>query len=179
MLCQNRFYRLWLEWAFVVSVGTGSIGLTAFACQTSRQDRSLEPDKPSGDNIMIRCEVVHLWLPPALIELSHRRSQSRLTHDGKEFQRFLELPDHKDLWYAFCMRGHLVNGQCYDIRIIRWPCHEPREFPELSEVLATAAGNPPRDSTIEFSGASVHVIPDELLEREPREIIAELPIDGN
>jgi hypothetical protein len=179
MSCRNRFYRLWLEWALVVSVGTGSIGLTAFACQTARQDRSLEPDNPSGDHTVIRAEVVRIWLPPALIELAHRRSQSRLTHDGKELQRFLELPDHKDLWFAFLMRGHLVNGQSDEIIIMRWPCRDSREFPELSEVLATAAGNPPRDSTIDLSSAVVHVIPDKLLKREPREVIAELPSEGN
>ena len=136
--------------------------------------KQLEPADRPGSGIIVRSELLRLWLPQTLTELAKRQSQFRVVRTHEELQRFLELQDRKDLWYALTMRGHQVNGDFVDITFIRWPYDDPLHFPELLEILATAAGNPPRDPDADFSTASVHIIANDSLNREPREVIAEL-----
>jgi hypothetical protein len=61
-----------------------------------------------------------------------------------------------------------------DITIIRRPCNDPVHLSELLDILATAGGNPPGDSNLDFSKAAVHIIAEELAKREPGEVIDEL-----
>ena len=58
-----------------------------------------------------------------------------------------------------------------EITFIRQPYRESKFFQEFLDVLATLAGNPPIDSTSNFSAAEVHILPNELSEREPREVV--------
>jgi len=92
-------------------------------------------------------------------------------------QRLLDLDHQDDLWYALSIRGHQANGGFADITFIRRPYTDSECFPELLNVLAMAAGNPPDYPTVDFlnfSTASVHVMPTDLWKRGPREAIADL-----
>jgi DNA-directed RNA polymerase specialized sigma24 family protein len=49
-----------------------------------------------------------------------------------------------------------------------------RHFPEFLNILATAAGNPPRDPDADYSQASISIIAKEATKREPHAVMAEL-----
>jgi hypothetical protein len=89
-------------------------------------------------------------------------------------QAILERRGQTDLWYALTTRGRQVNGAIADITVIRHPHRDSEHFQEFLEVLATAAGDPPHDPTLDYSGAEVHILPRELSDREPREVVEEL-----
>jgi hypothetical protein len=89
-------------------------------------------------------------------------------------QRLLELQDRRRLWYALTFRAHQFNGKVVDLTFIRRPYDNPRHFPEFLEILATAAGNPPRGPDADYSKASVSIIAQESSKREPRDVMAEL-----
>ena len=72
------------------------------------------------------------------------------------------------------MRGYAANGEFSDLTYVRRPCDDRTHFQEVLAVLATAAGNPPRSTISDFSKASIHIIDDEFLDREPREVMEEL-----
>jgi hypothetical protein len=55
----------------VIVIGGGSLGLTLFACQLSRQDRLPESENHPGGGIIIRSKMLRLWLPGTLIELAN------------------------------------------------------------------------------------------------------------
>jgi hypothetical protein len=170
-----RLFRVWGDKvAMGIMIAATVIGLARLASHATQPDRDLEPDDCSGAGMIVRYEVLHLWLPESLTELAKRQYQSPGVRVHEELQRFLELQDQEDLWYALTTRGHQVNGDFADLTFIRRPYYDPHHFPELLDVLATAAGNPPRYPNEDFSTASVHIMPGESLKRGPQEVIAEL-----
>ena len=149
-----------------------------------------------ADDVLVECvrslednEVTHVVVvengqvgsvPQTLIELAKRQTlPSRIrTHEG--LQRTLECLRQRDVWYALTVRAHKVNGERVDLTTIRWPYRDSRYFPELLDVLALAAGEPPSDPTPGFSNVSISVLPDDWLTREPREVMhAALGADRN
>jgi hypothetical protein len=152
----------------------GVVGLARLSFHVARQAQKLEPADRPGAGIIVRSELLHLWLPQALTELAKRQSQSRVVRTHEELRRFLELQDRKDMWYALTIRGHQVNDNFVDLTFIRRPYDDPLQFPEFLNILATAAGHPPRDPDADYSNASVHILAQELLKSEPREVMAEL-----
>jgi WD40 repeat protein len=129
----------------------------------------------AGDGIIVRSQVLRVWLPKTLTELAVRQFPSLVairTHD--ELRRFLEGVDQKDLWYALTVRSSLANGEIEDLTVIRWPYQDPDHFSESAAVLALAAGSVPIDQTVDFSTAALHFLPEDLTGRAPREIMGEL-----
>lgn len=127
-----------------------------------------------GAGIIVRSEVTHLWLPETLRALASLQSSSSPVRNHEDLRQFLEQRQRLTLQYAMTVRGHQVNGRHSDITFIRRPYEDPRCFQELLDILAIADGKPGRVTALDFTVASVHVIADERLSREPSEIIAEL-----
>jgi hypothetical protein len=157
----------------LIVIGGGSLGLTIFACQLARQDRVPELENHPGSGIIVRSEVLRLWLPQTLIELAKRQTQPSRIRTHEELLRTLECLRQRDVWYALTARAHKVNGELVDLTTIRWPYRDSRYFPELLDVLALATGEPPSDPTPGFWNVSVSVLPDDSLTREPREVMRE------
>jgi hypothetical protein len=150
------------------------IGFTWLDSCASRPSRVLEPDDQPGSGVIVRAEVLHLWLPETLIDLVGHQSEYLVSQTHHELQPSLERRGHEKLWYASTTRGYQVNGGIVDITVIRHPYRDPEHFQEFLDVLSTVAGNPPRYPTLQYSGAGVHVLPGELSEREPSEVVEEL-----
>jgi hypothetical protein len=66
-----------------------------------------------------------------------------------------------------------VNGEFVDLTFIRRPYADPAGFGEFLEVLAAVTGNP-HDLWRNLASAKVQLIPDELSERDSREVMSEL-----
>jgi hypothetical protein len=161
----RRLLTIWGEKVIMTLViVAATMGLTRFATHVSRQAQGLAPDGGPGAGTVIRTEVLHLWLPQTLLEQAKHRP----------LQQFLERQGQEKLWYALTTRGHQQNGGFADITMIRRPCDDPPHLSELLDILATAGGNPPSDPNLDYSKAAVHIIAEEMANREPREVIAEL-----
>jgi hypothetical protein len=78
------------------------------------------------------------------------------------------------LWYALTIRGHQQNGRSASVTYVRHPYRNPDHFNEFLKALAAAAGHPPIDRAPDFSKAELHIIPGDLSEREPSEVVKEL-----
>jgi hypothetical protein len=157
----------------VTVIGVGSIGLAFFASNMARQDRLAGFDDEPGSGIMIRSEVIRLYLPRTIIELAKRQTQQPALRTHDDLRRNLELQHQQNLWYALTVRGLQVNGELVDLTFIRRPYSDPARFAEFLDVLAAVTGNPP-DLWRNLSSAGVTFIPDELSVREPREVMSEL-----
>jgi hypothetical protein len=157
----------------VLAIAAGSIGLTSFASFVARQDRLAASGKDPLDAIVIRSEVIHLYLPRTLIELGNHQTQQPPLQTHEELRRSLEVQQHRDLWYALTVRGFQVNGEFADTTFIRRPYAVPDRFAEFLEIMAAATASPP-DLWKNLSSATVHLIPDEFSERDPREVITKL-----
>jgi len=173
-----RYLALWGEKVLMGTLVVAAlIGLAGLSSRVVRPDRQDEDNNRPDGGIIVRSEVLRLWLPEPLIVLAKRQSWAPVLRDHGELQRFLELDHQEDLWHALTIRGHQANGGFADITFIRRPYTDSQCFPELLNVLAVAAGNAPHSPTVDFldfSTASVHVMPSELWKRDPREAIADL-----
>jgi hypothetical protein len=154
----------------VIVVGTGAIAITAFSSYMARQEQRAASDYDPDDGIVIRTEVIRLYLPRTLIELAQRQKLQPSLHSHEDLRRKLEFEHHRDLWFALTERAHTLKGGIVDIKHFRTPYKDRGHFPEFLEILAAAVGNPSAD----LSSAKVRLIPDELSERDPREVISEL-----
>jgi hypothetical protein len=152
----------------------GVMGLAGLSFHVARRAHELEPADQPGAGIIVHSELLRLWLPQELTDLSKRQSQSLVVRTHEELQRLLERQDRRRLWYAVTFRAHQLDGKVVDLTFIRRPYDEARHFPEFLNVLATAAGNPPRDPDADYSKASVSIIAREPSKREPRDVMAEL-----
>jgi hypothetical protein len=157
----------------VIALAAGSMGLAFFARHVARANQELDSDNHPGSAKVIRISVVQLWVPGTFIELAKRRITQPpvLTHE--EMRRALELEGQQDAWYAITVREHHEGGGFADITYIRWPYSDRRNFPEVPEVMAVAAGKPSTDPIIDFSLVSVCMVPEQSRERTPREVICE------
>ena len=149
------------------------LGLICFADLVTRQGPELAPADRSGLGIIVRSEVLRLWMPEAT-EMAICQLQRPALQTHKELKRFLELHDQKGLWYALTARAYQANGHCVDLTFVRQPYKDSAHFPEFLAILAAADSRPPCNRTVEFSRVSVHVIAGDLSKREPREVMAEL-----
>ncbi len=157
-----------------IVIAVALAGLTGLASQVTRQDQELELASSPGSGIVVRSDVLGIWLPYSIFELANGATPVPEISTHEELQHVLERQKQKNLWYALTIRGHQVNGEFVDLTIVRRPYDDPHGIAEMVQVLDAVAGNPPRTPARDFSTASVHIIPDDSLNREPREVIAEL-----
>ncbi len=172
-----RLLKIWGQNVLLLVVLVAvSIGLTRFASHVSRSGRELDSNNVPDGGFVVRREVLYVWLPEALTWLANARSRSPLIRDHQELMQLLELQNLEDLCYALTIRAHQANGKVSELTFFRHPYYESHRFPELLDVLATAAGSPPSCSDEfknDFSTASVEVVPEETCKRGFREFVVE------
>jgi hypothetical protein len=127
-----------------------------------------------GSGIIVRTEVTAIWIPQALRDLVRLKSGPQVDSSSEELQTYLKRNGWSAAWYALTYRGHQVNGGFGEITHIRWLSAAADHLDELQDVMATAAGRPPRFEDGDFSHAQVEVIPDTLRGTDPREAITRL-----
>jgi hypothetical protein len=160
-----RLLRSWGDKVLMVFViVAAAIAFARFDFRAGGPRQAAENVSPPGSGAIVGAEVLHLWIPEALIDLA--------AHE--DLQILLEQKGQEDLWYAITVRGHQANGDPADITFIRHPYSDPANLQEFLVVLATTKGKPPADSIVDFSTAEIHVLPRELLNRDPRETLKEL-----
>jgi hypothetical protein len=171
----RRFVSIWVSRMFMVLVlAAGGLALTNFASDVDKKDQNLaDGDQPEA-GIIVRSEVLHIWLPPALIELANRQPSSGVMRTHEDLKQFLERRGQEKVWYAMTTRGHQANGNSIDMPFVRQPYSEPNSFPEFLHILAVATENSSDEATDEFSSALVHVLPEESVTFDFRNVMAEL-----
>ena len=155
----------------VVVFLTTAIGLTQFDALAPRPSGALEFSDPPGSGVIVRSEVIHMWLPEILADPARQEFPALVARTHQELKKMLERGGQENLWYAISVRGHQANLGAADISFIRRPYCEPENFQELMDVLATVAGNPPCYPSADYSAAIVHIIPAGMSRREWLEVI--------
>jgi hypothetical protein len=171
----GRFPRIPGLNVLILIVGAAAmVGLSRLAFhmapETAKRERAAAPAAFK----LARSDVLGVWLSPPLMALSKRQDESPFVRTHEELQRILELDHQQDVWYALVVRAYQADGQFSDVTLVRHPYTDAVWFPELLDVLATAAGKPPHYPTSDFSQASVRLAPEELAKRPPLEVIREL-----
>ena len=156
-------------------IAVGAIELSRQASRPSRMVREHEGENRPGGGIIVRHQVLELWMPGPLLQLSGQRSESASPQNHSELRRLLGVQGFENLWYAFTVRGHQVNGDFADITFIRHPYREPEVFQEFLNLLATAAGNSPCNPGMDYTKAVVHIMSWQISQREPLEVIQKSP----
>jgi hypothetical protein len=125
-----------------------------------------EVDGRAGGGMPVRAHVTHIWLSERLVSVTEREVWSLLEKLHGQLQETRDGENTRVLFYALTVQTLHANGRLGYIHFIRYPFHEPENVRELLDVLATAAGNPPRDPTRDYSIAVVHIVPAEASRQE-------------
>jgi hypothetical protein len=125
-------------------------------------------DRPR-EHIAVSVHVAHIWLAEPLVALANRESWSLPEEPHQRLRTVLEGEDWQVLFYAFTVRVLQADGGVDHFHFIRYPYREPENVQELLDVMATAAGHPPKYPATDYSTAAVHVVaarmsPPKLLE---------------
>jgi hypothetical protein len=139
-----------------------------------RPTRAVEAEDQPGSGVVVRGEVVHLWFPEALLDEARNQPISAVASSHGEVRSLPEPLGRVKLWYALTIRGQQRNGRYASVTYVRHPYRDPEHFSEFLNALAMAAGHPPINPTSNFSKAVMHIIPGDLSDREPSEVIEEL-----
>jgi hypothetical protein len=132
------------------------------------------PEDPPGGRIILRTEVITVWLPRELLDQARCQTDPPVIHWREELRAHLERRGLRNAWYAMTSRGYQVNGGVAEITLIRRPHESPEYFGEFQAVMAIAAGRPPNYHDLDLSRATVGIIPDGMLTGEPRDAVIEL-----
>jgi len=114
-----------------------------------------ETEEVPGAGIIVRSEVIQLRIPAVFRELARIQFQDQILRGHNDLRSFLERRRLQDLCYSLTTRGHQVNGGHSDITFVRHPYAEPHHFQEVLDILARTIGRTDRDTTADFSTASV------------------------
>jgi hypothetical protein len=64
-----------------------------------------------GSGIVLRTEVTTIWLPRALRDLARLKAGKSGDRFPEDLKTYLGPNWWETAWYAFCYRGHQVNGR--------------------------------------------------------------------
>jgi hypothetical protein len=155
-------------------IATGVMGLICFALYISKRDQEHANDDLTDESVVVRLEVVRVWLPRALVDLAKHEPPTGPIRTHADLTRLLELRGQEKIWYAMKMRAHDRNGDSIEIPFVRQPYREPDRFPELLEILSIATGYSPGELPEWFSNVSFGLLPESVLKRNPRDAVADL-----
>ncbi|SIN72759.1 hypothetical protein SAMN05444166_0471 [Singulisphaera sp. GP187] len=141
-------------------LATAMTGLAGVNLNGIRPAQGNDNDEVAGAGIIVRSEVLHLWLPETFRELAYSPAQT--VRDHQELRQFLEQRHLETLRYSVTTRGHQVDGGYSDIRYTRQPYEDAHQFQEFLDILAGVGGIPDHDLAAAFPGASVHFIAEAL-----------------
>jgi hypothetical protein len=154
----------------------GGIATTSdcFDAHVSMRNQTAAEADESDWGLVVRVEILRVWLPPVLSELAKQDPPTAVIRTHEELRRHLELCGQENMWYAMIWRGHNAHREFVDIPVVRQPYGEARLFPELLELLSSAAGNSHGEPTGLYATTSFGLLPESFLKREPRAAVADL-----
>jgi hypothetical protein len=165
----------WGRMIFLIFViVAGAIGLSCFAAHVSMRNQTAAEADESDWGLVVRVEILRVWLPPVLSELAKQDPPTAVIRTHEELRRHLELCGQENTWYAMIWRGHNAQREFVDIPVVRQPYGEAHLFPELLELLSSAAGNSHGEPTGLYATTSFGLLPESFLKREPRAAVADL-----
>jgi hypothetical protein len=132
----------------------------------------LERDGLPGDGIIVSSHVVHIWLPEPLAAWAKQNSRSFSELSRDNLHKIVERQDHQSFFYAFTVQALQADGYREGISFVRHPYREPENAQEFVDILATAAGVPPRYPALDYSRAKVHFVPPTMARKELLEVIS-------
>ncbi len=180
------FRRLRITWRLVLATsasvlwkGVLVVAIVALAVAGIRLDLhapSLASREPSGSGLVVRSEVAVIWLPQILRELARGQAGRKLNTSHAELKAQLERGGWRDAWYAVSYRSWLQSGEISRVTHLRRMSESINHAEELGLALAAAAGSPPLVDRVDYSHASIELIPDAMRTVDPREALAHLMV---
>jgi hypothetical protein len=149
----------------VVFVAT-AIGLMHFNAVVPQPGAAPEFNDPPSSGVIVRSEVIHVWLPETLVDPAQHDFQALVARTHQEPKKALERRGQENLWYAITFRAYLANGRSDYMSFIRHPYRQLNHLQELTDIVATVAGIPPRNPSADYSAAVVHIMPARMSQRE-------------
>jgi hypothetical protein len=154
-----RFRRLAGNLMIVFVLVTTAIVLTQFDAATPRPSAATEFSDPPGSGLIVRSEVIGLWVPETLVDPAGHESPALVARTHPELKTILENRGQENLWYAITFRAQLADHRAEESSFIRYPYRQPEYLAEFMDVLTAVEGSPPRHPCADYSAAVVHVIP--------------------
>jgi len=155
----------------------GGIGPLRVAAAVQREEPGTEADggnqgddQPAG-GVTVEARVTDIWLPQTLADVARRELPSLADPGQDGLRRRLERRPVPRLFYAFTVRTLQVNGGVSTLTFLRGSPSEAIDLDQFLDVLATAAGRPPVRPGVDYTGATLHVLPSATSQRELLEAI--------
>jgi hypothetical protein len=163
---RTLFSRLAGNLMIVVVLVTMVIGLTHFNTVVPQPGAASELSDAPGSGVIVRSEVIRLWLPESLADLAQSEPPALVARNYQELMKAVERRGQEDLSYAITVRAYLANDRSDDMSFIRHPYRQLDHLQELTDIVATVAGIPPRHPSADYSAAVVHIMPARMSQRE-------------
>jgi hypothetical protein len=144
------------------------IGLIWFA------RRITEPPPTYPPTMIVRSDVVTIWLHPELYKLVNRLAATSALCSYAVLHSYVATHGLEGTWGVIVMRQIQTHGLAVESSVIWQPDDNPNIWPDPLTVLNAAAGKPPHHPLVDYSNLKVEIIPDRLLEADRREAAEQL-----
>jgi hypothetical protein len=129
----------------------------------------------NNDGLIMQQYARSIWLHPMFLELARRPSELAECQTRESYRRFADSRHLQNAWYLITIKGVQINGETVILPTIRRPYEMSEQyFPEFLGVLALADGKRPAGPFVYLATAKVNVIPPDLLDKEPRNVVDQL-----
>jgi hypothetical protein len=150
----------------------GSIGLAWLSISVTKpKPRSLS-ERLRGN--IASTEPVAMFIPAVLNRLATELPDLNqlTTHEGA--CTWLQQHGLEKLWYAVIYKVTESDGRVSIMPVYARPFETASRMPEFRAVIATIRGHPPRNGLVDYAGATVSQMPEELAVGEPSTAMGEL-----
>ena len=152
----------------------GAIGLTRLSFRVTRPFRGPLADRKADDIYSVRSKAITIFVPSALDELARGLPDLSHIETHEDIKTCLRQRGLERTWYAIIYRQFESNGNVEVMPVSGRPFETSSRVFEFRAVLATIRGNPPHSSLVDYSEATISLIPEELANSEPGEAMADL-----
>jgi hypothetical protein len=176
---QRRGIRFLLAWLWgktllVALLAGAATGLTVVAFQPAKRGAQSESRDRPGSGITVRADLVDIWVPDQIYQLAKRAAANANPLSRQALDLQLMNEGGESLWYAVTFQFLQEDGGISEITTIEHPYNSTKAFPSFADLLGEIAGKRQDDAGASAKAPAVHLIPEELSKRPPREAVAEL-----
>jgi hypothetical protein len=159
--------------AMAAVIIAAAIGLTWLSFHVTNPERAFPGEDRRGVHV-VRFQATVIFIPSAFDALARSPSAIASLESSEDVKACSHGRGLDRAWYAIIYRALQSDGKVVPMTSYCRPFETTWKTWEFRAILAMIRGNPPRHPLVDFSEATISLIPEAIANAEPSEVITEL-----
>ncbi len=152
----------------------GAVGLTWLSMKVTSPSRDVLAAQDAHVDQLAIVEADAIFVPAVLEELANELSDIDSLESHDDIKRLLQRQGLEKTWYAIIYRLVQANGTFIVMPVYACPFEATLQAFEFRAVMAAIRGNPLRRPYLDYSEATIGILPEDLAQSEPSKAVVEV-----